>query len=432
MKKTVVILYTKGMYDTVANDICNYMTKKYPDCDVVAIDEDRYSNLKSAQFVRNTYIFTARNMAWLNRLAVLVREKFLPKKIDKTVKPYTQELKEENPTRNYRQKFHKVDNIFMRFVPEVVICLSPKAHNKAILAKQRLAMNDVKVYALITDFSLNKAYINYQSDGYFVQNEAIKQALMANKVDEQKISVCGTLIDEERLKDVTTAEAKEKLGIENDLPTVTISGGRYGVSYVKDTFDTLAPYTDRLNLVVLTGGSASIEKFVLTYCKAKNYNKNIIVVKGNVDMNVIYAATDVMVCSPTTVTLYEVFAKNIPCVLIRSLNNNERGNHTFLAEEQLAMRGGKDEQLATAVLGFINNNNIKQEYLYNQRKFFDAKAIDGFAKAVYKESCAINKARADAKAKDAAEVESKEKPAEEKDVKEKSNGNTRRNVQTKR
>ncbi len=405
MKKTIVILYTKGMYDTVAADICNYMTKRYSDCDVVAIDEDRYSNLCSAQFVRNTYIFTARNMAWLNRFAVLIREKFLPKKIDKTVKPYERELKEENPTRNYRQKFHKVDNIFMRFNPEVVICLSPKGHNKAILAKQRLAMNDVKVYALITDFSLNKAYINYQSDGYFVQNEVIKQALIANKVDEEKIAVCGTIIDEERLVEVPREEARATLKIENDLPTVTISGGRYGVSYVKDTFDTLAPYTDRLNLIVLTGGSASIEKFVLTYCEAKNYNKNIFVVREVRDMNAIYAVTDVMVCSPTTVTMYEIFAKNIPCVLIRSLNNNEKGNLSFLAEEQLAMRGGKDEQLATAVLGFINNNNLKQEYLYNQRKFFDAGAIEGFAETVYKESVAIFKAREDTKAESAAAAE---------------------------
>ena len=409
MKKTIVILYTKGMYDTVAKDICNYMTKRYSDCDIVAIDEDRYSNLYSAQFVRNTYIFTARNMAWLNRFAVLIREKFLPKKINKTVKPYERELKEENPTRNFRQKFHKVDNIFMRFAPEIVICLSPKAHNKAILAKQRLAMNDVKVYAMITDFSLNKAYINYQSDGYFVQNYVIKQALIANKVDEQKITVCGTVIDGERLTDVPKAEAMEELKIDNDLPTVTISGGRYGVSYVKDAFDTLAPYTDRLNLVVLTGGSASIEKFVMTYCKAKNYNKNIYVVKNVKDMNTIYAVTDVMVCSPTTVTMYEVFAKNIPCVLIRSLNNNEKGNHTFLTEEQLAMRGGKDEQLATAVLGFINNNNIKQEYLYNQRKFFDAGAIEGFAKTVYKESCQINKIRKEAASAEKAE-EKVEKP----------------------
>lgn len=403
MKKTIVILYTKGMYDTVAKDICNYMTKRYSDCDIVAVDEDKYSNLGSAQFVRNTYIFTARNMAWLNRFAFLIREKFLPKKINKTVKPYEQELKEENPTRNFRQKFHKVDNVFMRFNPEIVICLSPKGHNKAILAKQRLAMNDVKVYALITDFSLNKAYINYQSDGYFVQNEVIKQALIANKVDEQKITVCGTIIDEERLVDVPKEQAREELKIDNDLPTVTISGGRYGVSYVKDAFDTLAPYTDRLNLVVLTGGSESIEKFVMTYCKAKNYNKNIFVVKKVKDMNTIYAVTDVIVCSPTTVTMYEVFAKNIPCVLIRSLNNNEKGNHTFLAEEQLAMRGGKDEQLATAVLGFLNNNNLKQEYLYNQRKFFDAGAIEGFAKTVYDESCQINRAREEEKSANASD-----------------------------
>lgn len=396
MKKTVVVLYTKQMYDTVANDITAFIQKKYPDCDVVAIDEDSYSNLGSAYINRKLYVFSARNIAWLNKFCMYIREKFLPKKINKTVKPYankTEEMKEENPTKKFRQKFHKVDNILMRFEPEVVLCLSPKGHNKAILAKQRLAYDDVKVYALITDFSLNKAYINYQSDGYFVQNESIKQALIANKVDEEKITVCGTLIDSDRLTSPDKQQSREWLGIKNDLPTVTISSGRYGVSYLKDTFSTLAPYSDRLNLVVLTGGSSSIEKFVLTYAKAKNYNENIYVINGNVDMNKIFAVTDVMVCSPTTVTMYEVFAKNIACVLTRSLNSLEKGNHTFLAEEQLAMRGGKDEELASAVLGFINNNNVKQEYLYNQRKFFEPKDIDKFAKDVYNKACAIMSAK---------------------------------------
>lgn len=389
MKKTIVVLYTKNMYDVVACDLCNFMAKTYTDCDIIAIDEDRYSNLWSSKFNRNLYIFSARNFAWINKLAVNIREKFLPKKINKTVKPYPAESNEESAGKKFRQKFHKVDNIFMRFNPDIVICLSPKGHNKAILAKQRLDYKFTKVYAYISDFSLNKAYINYQSDGYFVQNENIKQALMANMVEEDKIITCGCVVDKSRLNEPVREEVLKEIGIENNFPVVTISSGRYGVSYLKDAFACLAPYSDRMNIVVLTGGSSSIEKFVLTFAKAKNYNQNIFVINGKCDMNKIYAVTDVIVTSPTTGTMYEVLAKNIPCVLINPLNNLEKGNHTFLAEEQLALRGGREEQMSSAVLGFINNNNIKQEYLYNQRKYFDDKSINKLSEYIYKIGCEV-------------------------------------------
>ena len=98
---------------------------------------------------------------------------------------------------------------------------------------------------------------------------------------------------------------------------------------------------------------------------------------------------------------------------VRTPLTGARGYLQLAREEADPAR--KDEQLATAVLGFINNNNIKQEYLYNQRKFFDAGAIENFAKAVYKESCTIFKAREDARAESATAEEVKEaEPSQEK------------------
>ena len=43
-KKTIVILYSKGFYDTVALDLTARLRRDYPDCEVIAIDEDKYSN----------------------------------------------------------------------------------------------------------------------------------------------------------------------------------------------------------------------------------------------------------------------------------------------------------------------------------------------------------------------------------------------------
>ena len=78
-KKTIVILYAKGFNDTVALDLAGRMRRDHPDCEVIAVDEDRYCNAFSAQFTRRLYIASARVAPWLNRLVTAVRAHLLPK-----------------------------------------------------------------------------------------------------------------------------------------------------------------------------------------------------------------------------------------------------------------------------------------------------------------------------------------------------------------
>lgn len=391
-KKTIVILYSKGFYDTVALDLTARMRRDYPDCEVIAIDEDRYCNAFSAQFTRRLYIASARVAPWLNRFAMAVRSKLLPKKINKTVAPYSTSAKAQNPDSfmtKMRTRFRKVDNILSRFAPDMVLCFTPKAHNKAIEAKQRLGMSGVAVYAVITDYALDKAYINYQSDGYCVQNENVRGELLANGVEDGKVHVVGMPFDSARVLEYDGREVAEAMMIDPSVPTVTLDGGRYGVATLKDAFAALADYSDRLNLVVLTGGSKSVLSFVRSYVKAKGLNKNIYVVEKVTDMWKIYDITDVLVTAPTIVTIYEACAKNIPCVLIKPINQLDAENAEFLVSGKIAQRGNKDEQLVTAVLGFLNNNMLKQEYLYNQRKFCTPEAMGEFCKLIHDEASSI-------------------------------------------
>ena len=389
-KKTIVILYAKGFNDTVALDLAGRMRRDHPDCEVIAVDEDRYCNAFSAQFTRRLYIASARVAPWLNRLVTAVRAKLLPKKINKTVEPY--KPKAQNPdsaAARMRQRFRKVDNILARFDPDVVLCFTPKAHNKAIEAKQRLGAT-CGIYAVVTDYALNKAFINYQSAGYFVQNENVRSELLANKVPDAKVRVVGMPFDSARILEYDGDEVAEAMGIDRSVPTVTLDGGRYGVATLKDAFAALADYSDRLNLVVLTGGSDTILRFIRSYVKARGLNKNIYVVENVTDMWKIYDITDVLVTAPTIVTVYEACVKNIPCVLIKPINQSESDNAEYLVSTQMALRGGKDEQLVTSVLSFLNNNMLKQEYLYNQRKFYDKTALPGFCKLIHDDASAMH------------------------------------------
>ena len=196
--------------------------------------------------------------------------------------------------------------------------------------------------------------------------------------------------DSARILEYDGDEVAEAMGIDRSVPTVTLDGGRYGVATLKDAFAALADYSDRLNLVVLTGGSDTILRFIRSYVKARGLNKNIYVVENVTDMWKIYDITDVLVTAPTIVTVYEACVKNIPCVLIKPINQSESDNAEYLVSTQMALRGGKDEQLVTSVLSFLNNNMLKQEYLYNQRKFYDKTALPGFCKLIHDDASAMH------------------------------------------
>lgn len=395
-KKTIVILYSKCFYDTVALDLTARLRRDYPDCEVVAIDEDKYCNAFSSVVSRRLYIATARIAPWLNRFATEVRNRFVRKKIDVSVPRNSEAVIAQNPDSyiaKTRIRFRKVDNIIERYDPDLVLCFTPKAHNKAIEAKQRLGKNNTAVYAVITDFVLNNAYINYRSDGYLVPNESVRGELLANNVQEGKVHVVGMPFDSSRVLEYDPDEVAEAMGIDRSVPTVTLDGGRYGVGTLKDAFAALADYSDRLNLVVLTGGSKTVLGFVKSYVKAKGIDKNVYVVENVTDIWKIYDITDVLVTAPTVVTVYEACAKNIPCVLIKPVNRHDSENAEFIVAEQLAQRGAKDEQLVTAVLGFLNNNMLKQEYLYNQRKFYDRAAMGAMCKLIHDGAASIRELR---------------------------------------
>ena len=133
-KKTIVILYSKGLYYTVALDLTARLRRDYPHCEALAIVEDQHCHAFSSRFPRRLSIAPARVAPWLNRLAVAIRNKLVRQKIDKTVAPYSAAVKAQNPDSfavKTRIRFRKVDNTLTRFDPDIVLCFTPKAHNKA-------------------------------------------------------------------------------------------------------------------------------------------------------------------------------------------------------------------------------------------------------------------------------------------------------------
>ncbi len=349
MKSVVLVFYQQGMYDQSAVAIKDFFDQKVNDCDIVMVEEDKFSYCYASKVSKGFYKFTARNLPLFNRFVKGFRSK--TKKNDNK-KP----IELQGQVENEKTKFNRIENVLKRFCPNVVLCLTPKSHDLAIRARMTLKM-DMPIYALMTDYCLNPMFINELSDGYLVQNELLGQALQTKGVDGNKIFITGTpikMVDREYDK----AALLKKYGIDNDLPVVTIVGGRYGCDYVKNAVTVLVDYYQSLNLVVVTSGSNSIETYVKTVCKNKDIKENVVLVSQPEDMYEIYAITKVLVSSPTAGVTYEAMELCLPTVLIQPMNIIERGNYSYLTTNRIALCGASKQELITSTLNLLNNDDV--------------------------------------------------------------------------
>lgn len=349
MKGTVLILYQSGVYDQSAMAIEDYLRVNYRDYEVVAVDQDRFSYLFSAKIQRGLYKASARLLPIFNRFVGPIRLFGTKKEVEDGA-----ESTEAQPNEgDVKVKYRKIDNVLKRFDPDVVLCLSPKSHDKALKARKKLGKN-MPIYAMTTDYCLDFDFINALSDGYFVQNQQVAQAMLSAGVDSQKILVAGTPAKHSQVTYDREATC-QKYGVDQSLPVILMVGGRYGCDYLKDAFSVLGEYYRTVNLIVVTSGSKSLKNYIKTYCNNKGIDSNVSLVDNVQDMQELYSIAGVLVTSPTAGVTFEAIANRLPMVLIKPMNNVEKGNYSYLTSQSLAYCGAGKHQLISSVLSLLND-----------------------------------------------------------------------------
>lgn len=390
IKNTILVLYSKGKFDQAAYAIQEYAKEFLFDTNVVLVEESRYANFYSYQISQELYKFTIRNCGWLNRFISILQDKIVFK-IKKNRQDKSEQKKNDNQDKkedkevssNFIKKFRKVDNIILRFNPNIIICTTPKSHEKALAAKERLNLK-TPVYALITDYYLNKAFIRYNTSGYLVQNKAISQAMLTMGIPEEHIFEMGTPIRKEVMLVKDRKQTMASLGIENeDLPNIVLIGGRYSNAILKDAFTVLSSYTNSINLIVLTDHSETNLKYIKNYYKVNKTIKNVYCIDEVDNMADIYSIADVIVCTPTSSITYEACAREIPCVLLKDTNSAEKANLSYLLSRGYALRGETKDQIIASVINLLNDPNYYNSYSTRLKENFPSNSVEKLVSFIY-------------------------------------------------
>ena len=368
MKKTVVVFYSEGYCDQVANALNEYYSKLADEVSVLLINEKQYTSIGTRKFKDNMYRFSMRYFPNINRfggwISYQYNEKF-KNKVSKNAKEteveeeqqVAQEGKEES-FKSLKVRFRKMDNILLRFNPDVVVCTTPVSLEKALKARERLK-SPVQICVAITDYCTNRGMINHGVDKYIVQNSNIKQTLIQFGINEQIIKVAGTPICAGITEKFDREKMLDAFGVVNkNLPNVMIVSGRCGCARVIDAFKDLATYSTEMNFFIFANDSQNIHSYVNTYVKAAKQKDNIYLIDEVDNMAKIYSIMDVIVTSPTAAITYEASVRGIPCVLLKPANQLEEGNFSYLSTNGFAFIGEKTSHLVPTVLALSKGQDL--------------------------------------------------------------------------
>lgn len=381
MKKTVLIIYS-NMFDVSALALQNFLKQdgKY---NVLAVSSKEFDGFCVLKNFMKAYRYTYRHNCFLNNLIMNFPSAEVERKKDS-------DGNEVNfkPTNEKFARYKKLENICMRYDAEYVICTSQFAIKRAVLAKEKYGLSG-KIFALLTDFNLQHNFINKYLDGYFVITKKTKEELVERGIDADNIFVIDMPLAENdfcnndkkhkaknsKSAEVETSETKKsddkellskedikaKFNIHNDLPIITVVGGRYGSKYSYSTLKDVAGFKD-CNILVITNGNKAIFRKFSKWSKKNECTHNIYFADNVKGLDEVYLITDYLIASPTATICYEAILRNIPLILMNSVNNVETKNSKYLVTNGFAYSGINNERIKVAMAGYLKDINGWKEH----------------------------------------------------------------------
>lgn len=375
-KKCILLIYSEGMYDSSVLATKEYMEKSDNDCYVIAISDRQLRSFKFAYIKNWLYVNCVRNFSVINNLTFTLSQLNIGHRIKSTKR----ELKEHKIPEGsiskafykYTEKYRRVYNIIRRFNPDVILCSDPTLLNKVCKAAHNAKLINSAITALITDYALDKRFINYRVDKYFVQNQGVANKLHSYGIDEEKIEVVGTPIKLENIQKHNRIELKKELGIANDYLNIVIIGGRYGNSKIKDVFTAMMELNSDVNTIVYTTNSVSLNKYCTLLAKSKLKEKSTFLVEYLDDISKLYELADVIITCPTASTTYEVMCVNRGMILCKGSNRIERQNAHYLISNGCALNGQSLDELIASLGILLDNDEHLIESFANQNNISDS------------------------------------------------------------
>lgn len=210
---------------------------------------------------------------------------------------------------------------------------------------------------VLTDYTTHSAYIQNEIDYYIAGHEYVKELLIEDGIEAEKIKPYGIPVEKSFLTNRSRETVLSELNLDPNKFTVLLMGGSFGAGSIKDTLSELISIDRDFQIIVITGRNKSLkeklEKNLMSH--EQSIDKNICVLGFTDKMNDLLSAVDILVSKPGGLTTTESLLKEVPMIVPYFIPGQEEENLDFLSNCGASLRTSKKYTLNIILKVLIDN-----------------------------------------------------------------------------
>lgn len=224
----------------------------------------------------------------------------------------------------HRLFYNQVADVVRQLKPDSIVCTHP-IPNAVVSRLKRLGL-DVPLYTLITDYDAHATWTNPEVNTYLVSTPAVRNKLIARGVPPTSIEVTGIPVHPNFWHPHDRAEILAQFQLQN-MPTVLIMGGGWGLLYGEELVEYMAAYADRIQLILCMGNNDKAKEKLLS--DPRFQHPNVHVLGYTKEVSKLMDVSDLLVTKPGGMTCTEGMSKGIPMLFYEPIPGQEEENAEY-------------------------------------------------------------------------------------------------------
>lgn len=242
-----------------------------------------------------------------------------------------------------------------QFKPDVVLC----THYEPLSVLGSLRRENPKwkapfVVSVVTDFEAHALWMEPDVDLYCVAAEETKARLVARGATSDNIVATGIPIAAKFSAKPEAQAVRKALGLRDDLPTLLVLSGGFGMGPVGKILAQLDKVAQRFQTLVVCGRNEELRRDLAA--QDRKHPTRVLGYAAN--MHELMAVADLIITKPGGLTSSEALAMGKPLLILDPIPGQEAANSDFLLERGAAAKVNRVEDVPFKVEQLLSSKKL--------------------------------------------------------------------------